>query len=391
MKEYKYIILGGGMTGDSAVKGIREIDNDGSIAVFSREAHPPYNRPPLTKDLWKDGNKDKIWRKTEEQKVDMFLETEIESVNSADKIITDSNGIKYKYEKLLLATGGIPNKLLFGGGDITYYRQLRDFDYINELAEKVDDFIVIGSGFIGSELSASLNMNGRKVKMVYPGKLIGERMFPQGLAVYVTNYYKEKGVELIPDETVKDIVKKNNHYVLITESGRKIEGGHVIAGLGIKPDIKLAQSAGVKTDNGIIVNEFLCTNVKDIYSAGDAANFYNPLLDKRIRIEHADNANKMGKAAGLSMAGKKEPYDYLPYFYSDLFDLGYEAIGDLNSKIEMYEDWQDKYKKGLIYYCADGLVKGVLLWNVWGKVNDARELIAAKLKFKPEELKGKIT
>lgn len=391
MKEYKYIIVGGGMTGDSAVKRIREIDNDSSIAVFSREAHPPYNRPPLTKDLWKNGNKDKIWRKTKEQKVDLFLETEIESVNSADKIITDSNGIKYKYEKLLLATGGIPNKLPFGGGDITYYRQLRDFDYIKELAEKVNDFIVIGSGFIGSELAASLNMNGRKVKMVYPGKLIGERMFPQGLAVYVTNYYKEKGVELIPDETVKDIVKKNNHYVLKTESGKEIKGGPVIAGLGIKPDIKLAQSAGVKTDNGIIVNEFLCTNVKDIYSAGDAANFYNPLLDKRIRIEHADNANKMGKAAGLSMAGKEKPYNYLPYFYSDLFDLGYEAIGDLNSKNEMYEDWQDKYKKGVIYYCADGLVKGVLLWNVWGKVNDARELIAGKLKFKPEKLIGKIT
>lgn len=391
MKEYKYIIVGGGMTGDSAVKGIREIDKDGAIAVFSREAYPPYNRPPLTKDLWKDGNKDKIWRKTEEQKVDMFLETEIESANSADKIITDSKGVKYKYEKLLLASGGVPNKLPFGEENITYYRQFRDFEHIEELTKKVDEFIVIGSGFIGSELAASLNMNGKKVKMIYPGKLIGERMFPRGLAEYVTNYYKEKGVELIPDETAKDIVKENNHYVLITKSGKEIKGGPVIAGLGIKPDIKLAQSAGVKTDNGILVDEFLCTNIKDIYSAGDAANFYNPLLDKRIRIEHADNANKMGKAAGLSMAGKKEPYDYLPYFYSDLFELGYEAIGDVNSDNEMYEDWQDQFKKGVIYYSSDGLVKGVLLWNVWGKVNNARELIAGRLKFKPEELMGKIT
>jgi 3-phenylpropionate/trans-cinnamate dioxygenase ferredoxin reductase subunit len=380
MREYKYIIIGGGMTGDSAVKGIREIDKEGEIAVISRETNPPYNRPPLTKDLWKDGNKEKIWRKTDEQKVDMFLETEIESVNPADKVITDSKGLEYKYEKLLLATGGITNKLPFGEGEITYYRLLNDYEHIKEL-----------TGFIGSELAASLSMNGKKVKMVYPDELIGERIFPRGLAEYVTNYYKEKGVELFPGETVKDMVKENDKYIIITESGKEIKGGHVIAGLGIKPDLTLAQSAGVKTENGIIVDEFLCTNVKDIYSAGDAANFYNPLLDKRIRIEHADNAVKMGKAAGLSMAGKKEPYDYLPFFYSDLFDLGYEAIGDVDSKNEIYEDWQEQYKKGVIYYCEDDLVKGVLLWNVWSKVNDARELIASKLKFQPEKLKGKIT
>jgi 3-phenylpropionate/trans-cinnamate dioxygenase ferredoxin reductase subunit len=391
MREYKYIIIGGGMTGDSAVKGIREIDKEGEIAVISRETNPPYNRPPLTKDLWKDGNKEKIWRKTDEQKVDMFLETEIESVNPADKVITDSKGLEYKYEKLLLATGGITNKLPFGEGEITYYRLLNDYEHIKELTGKIEEFTIIGSGFIGSELAASLSMNGKKVKMVYPDELIGERIFPRGLAEYVTNYYKEKGVELFPGETVKDMVKENDKYIIITESGKEIKGGHVIAGLGIKPDLTLAQSAGVKTENGIIVDEFLCTNVKDIYSAGDAANFYNPLLDKRIRIEHADNAVKMGKAAGLSMAGKKEPYDYLPFFYSDLFDLGYEAIGDVDSKNEIYEDWQEQYKKGVIYYCEDDLVKGVLLWNVWSKVNDARELIASKLKFQPEKLKGKIT
>jgi NADPH-dependent 2,4-dienoyl-CoA reductase/sulfur reductase-like enzyme len=234
-------------------------------------------------------------------------------------------------------------------------------------------------------------MNGKKVKMVYPGELIGERMFSRGLAEYVTNYYKDKGVELIPGEKVKDMTKQNDRFIVITESGKEIEGGHVIAGLGIQPDLKLAHSAGVKIENGILVDEHLSTNVKDIYSAGDAANFYNPLLDKRIRIEHADNASKMGKAAGRSMAGDEETYDYLPFFYSDLFDLGYEAIGDVDSKNEIYEDWQEQYKKGVIYYCEDDLVKGVLLWNVWNKVNDARELIASKLKFQPEELKGKIT
>ena len=148
---------------------------------------------------------------------------------------------------------------------------------------------------------------------------------------------------------------------------------------------------GAHVDNGIHVNAFLKSNIEEIYSAGDVANFYNPILNKRIRIEHADNANKMGKAAGLSMAGKGEPYNYLPFFYSDLFELGYEAIGELNSSYQIYSDWKNPYRKGVIYYINEGKVRGVLLWDVWGKINDARELIAAKEKIvNPEDLKDRI-
>ncbi|RPI19153.1 MAG: NAD(P)/FAD-dependent oxidoreductase [Ignavibacteriae bacterium] len=390
MNNYKYIIIGGGMTGDSAVKGIREVDKDGSIAMFSREPDPPYNRPPLTKDLWKGSEIEKIWKKTNEQNVDIFLETSIEQINASDKTVVDSKGDVHSYVKLLVATGGTTIKLPFENDEVTYYRMLKDYEYIHTLSESKKDFAVIGSGFIGSEISAALRMNGRNVTMIFPENLIGIKIYPHDLAEYITDYYRNKGVNLVSEDKVKGIKKQNGKHILNTESGKEIKADHIIAGIGIKPDVALAAKAGVKTENGIIVDEFLRTNIDDIYAAGDAANFYNPLLDKRIRVEHADNANKMGKAAGRNMAGKEEPYEYLPFFYSDMFELGYEAIGELDSRCDMYCDWQEKFKKGVIYYLDKEIVVGVLLWNVWNKVNDARELIASKLKFKPEDLKGKI-
>lgn len=391
MKSYKYVIIGGGMTGDSAVKGIREIDKDGSIGIISREKHPPYSRPPLTKDLWKGGSIDKIWRGTDKLNAQLHLNTNIKSLSVKDKKLVNENGEEYSYEKLLLATGGIPNKLTFGGDDIIYYRLFSDYELLRTLSRDKNRFVVIGGGFIGTEIAAALSMNEKDVTMIFPEKYIGERVFPKDLAEFVTNYYKEKGVKLKNELSITGIEKRNNEFTVKASSGSDISSEVVIAGIGIKPDVKLAIDAGIKVDNGIIVDEYLQTSIQDIYAAGDAANFFNPHLDKRIRIEHADNANKMGKNAGQSMAGGKQPYNYLPYFYSDMFDLGYEAVGELDSRHETYTDWQEPFRKGVIYYLKDSKVRGVLLWNLWGKVNSARDLIGSKGSFKPEELKGKIS
>lgn len=389
MNNYKYIIVGGGMTGDAAVKGIREIDKDGSILMISSEPNPPYSRPPLTKGLWKDTPEEKIWKKTEDQNVEIILNSGVAVINN-DRSITLYRGDKITYEKLLLATGGIPQTLPFEGENIIYYRTFDDYKKLRAIADKRDNFAVIGGGFIGSEIAAALTMNGKHVTMIFPGKYIGERIFPKHLTAYVTNYYTGKGVTLITGDTVSSIESNNDLYTLQTKSGKTITANCVIGGIGIKPNTALAELAGIETDNGIIVNEFLMTNRLDVYAAGDAANFYNPLLGKRIRVEHEDNANKMGKHAGKVMAGAKEPYDYLPYFYSDLFDLGYEAIGELDPKLEIYEDWKEKYKEGIVYYLKDGRVRGVLLWNVWSQVDEARKLIAEKRQFKHEDLKGRL-
>jgi 3-phenylpropionate/trans-cinnamate dioxygenase ferredoxin reductase subunit len=390
MEYYKYIIIGGGMTGDSAVKGIREVDKNGKIALFSKESHMPYDRPPLTKDLWKGKEVEKIYRGTDLLNADIILNTEIISIKPPDKVITDKKGNKYKYEKLLLATGGKTIKLPFGEDNIIYYRTLQDYEKLAALVKTKNNFIVIGGGFIGTEIAAALKMNGKNVTIVFPENLIGERVFPKDLAEFVTEFYKEKGVDIKSGETALEIEPKGKDFILSTSSGKEIRTDAVVGGIGIRPNVSLAESAGLKTNNGIVVDEFLKTTMQDIYAAGDAANFYNPILDKRIRIEHADNAEKMGKQAGLNMAGKEEPYTYLPFFYSDMFELGYEAIGELNSSYETYSDWKTPFRKGVVYYLNNGKVRGVLLWDVWGKVNDARDLIGIKLNDKPLDLKGKI-
>jgi 3-phenylpropionate/trans-cinnamate dioxygenase ferredoxin reductase component len=164
----------------------------------------------------------------------------------------------------------------------------------------------------------------------------------------------------------------------------------VVAGLGIAPNTDLAKSVGLAVDDGIVVDEWLRTSHTDIYAAGDVAAFHNPALGKRVRVEHEDNANVMGRAAGEAMAGKGQPYHHLPFFYSDLFELGYEAVGDLDARLDTVADWKEPYREGVVYYLQPGRVRGVLLWNTWDQVDNARKLIADPGPFSPQDLKGRL-
>jgi NADPH-dependent 2,4-dienoyl-CoA reductase/sulfur reductase-like enzyme len=211
-------------------------------------------------------------------------------------------------------------------------------------------------------------------------------VFPSDVSSFLNDYYREKGVDLWVGETASGLERRGNQLALKTQSGREVVVDGVVAGIGITPNVELARSAGVEVENGIVVDEFLRTTQPDIYAAGDVAAFYSPALEKRIRVEHEDNANTMGKLAGKNMAGASERYLHLPFFYSDLFDLGYEAVGDLDSRLNVIADWKERYREGVLYYHKDGRVRGVLLWNVWERVNAARELIISQRPVKTEEL-----
>lgn len=375
MDNSKYLIIGGGMTADSAVSGIREIDSIGDILVISEEENSPYNRPPLSKALWKGKGIDSIWRKTSEKNARLLLGKKVQSINPERREVKDSTDQIFTFDKLLIATGGRPRKLPFGGGDIIYYRTLEDFKRLYSLSLSKKRFAVIGSGFIGSEISAALALNKCGVTLFDIGHGIGWNIFPAEMTGFINQYYQDKGVEIIANAKVRDVTKKGTSFVITLGNGLVHEADVVVAGIGIQPNIKIAREAGLLTENGISVNEYLQTSAENIYAAGDVANFYNPLLQERIRVEHADNANMMGKLAGRNMAGAGEIYDYLPFFYSDLFDMGYEAVGELDSNSEIVQDWQEKYEKGVLYYLKNSRVRGVLLWNVWDKVNEAREVI----------------
>ena len=390
MTHYKYLIIGGGLAGDAATRGIRELDSEGTIGMISREPDPPYMRPNLSKGLWKGRPVEKIWRKTGERVTKMHLGCNVNHIDPTKKLVRDESNDEYTYDKLLLATGGTPNHLPFGEGNIIYYRSFQDYQHLRKLTEQGHRFIVIGGSFIGSEIAAALTMVGQKVTMVFPEDAISEDLFPQDLSKFLNEYYRLNGVEVMTGDSIASVQKDGDRLAARTGSGRILEADGVVAGIGIHPNLELAKEAGLQIDNGIIVNEQLQTLNPDIFAAGDATNFFHSALGKRVRVEHEDNAVQMGKLAGRNMAGANETYTHIPMFYSDLFDLGYEVVGELNSKMETFSDWEEPFKKGVIYYLEDGRVRGVLLWNVWEKVDEARALMMEKGPFQSEDLKGRI-
>jgi NADPH-dependent 2,4-dienoyl-CoA reductase/sulfur reductase-like enzyme len=391
MTNYKYLIIGGGMTADAAVRGIREVDPDGSIGLISTESDPPYNRPPLSKGLWKGKPLEKIWRQTESMQVSLHMGQKIVSLNAGEHCAEDSQGNTYSAEKILLATGGTPRRLPFGGEDIIYYRTLADYRRLLALSEQgKQDFAVIGGGFIGSEIAAALAMNGKKVTLLFPDDAIGARLYPHALSQFLNDFYRQKGVDVLAGEQVTGLEPRDGRYTLQTHSGREIVVDGVVAGIGLQPNIELAAAAGLQVANGILVNEYLASSHPDVYAAGDVAEVFNTVLGKRVRSEHEDNALKMGKQAGRNMAGAQESYQHLSSFYSDLFELGYEAVGELDARLETFEDWKEPFKEGVVYYLSAGKVRGVLLWNVWDAVPKARALLDEPGPFKPADLKGRL-
>jgi NADPH-dependent 2,4-dienoyl-CoA reductase/sulfur reductase-like enzyme len=391
MKHYKYLIIGGGLTGDAAARGIRELDTNGSIGMFSMESDPPYTRPSLSKGLWKGRPLEKIWRNTQILDAELHLGSKAIHLDPLEKCVRYNKGEEYSFDKILLATGGSPNRLPFGGDHIIYYRDLQDYHRLRALSEHGDKFLVIGGGFIGSEIAAALTIIGKKVVMVFPEETIGAAIFPNDLSYYLNEYYRQKGVELVTNDVVVSLEENESRFTVRTRTGRSFEVDGVVAGIGIRPNLELAKQSGLQVDNGIVVNEHLLTSAPDVFAAGDVANFFHSALGKRVRVEHEDNAIQMGKLAGRNMAGADESYTHVPLFYSDLFELGYEAVGEMNSRMEIVTDWQDSFNKGVVYYLENGRVHGILLWNVWKQVDHARAIMAEAGPFKAVDLKGRIS
>ncbi len=370
----RYLIVGGGQTGDAAVKGIRERDPEGSIVLVGAEPHAPYARPPLTKKLWAGGDEAKIWRATADAGVDLRLGRRIVSLDLEARTAVDDASETYAWEKLLLATGGRP-RVIPGSDGVVYFRTLDDYRALRARMHEGARAVVIGGGFVGSEIAAALAMNGVRVTMVFPEAGIAARVLPAGLSAFMTEEYRRRGVEVLTDETVASA----GAGFVTTGSGRTLEADAIVAGLGIDPDADLATASGLAVDDGIVVDELgRVTGHADVFAAGDVASFPVPALDRRLRVEHEDHAKSHGRVVGANMAGAGVPYDHLPFFYSDLFEFGYEAVGEVDSRLETVESWEEPNRKGIVAYLDEARrPRGYLFWNVWDQVERGRELIRA--------------
>jgi NADPH-dependent 2,4-dienoyl-CoA reductase/sulfur reductase-like enzyme len=375
----RHLIVGGGLTADAACKGIRDLDREGRIVVVSAEPHLPYARPPLSKALWKGKDESTIWLGTDELDVELRLGRRIVQLDLERRMARDDQGERYAWERLLLATGGRPRRLPFGGDEVVYYRTLDDYRRLRALADDGARFLVIGGGFIGSEIAAALAMNERPVTMVFPDPGIGARIFPAPLAASLVDYYRDRGVEVLPGASVTGIDGDGGVAKVMLEDGRVLEADAVVAGIGIEPSVELAADAGLPVANGIVVDSLGRVGGRDdVFAAGDVASFPVAALGGEMRVEHEDHAKSHGRHVGANMAGAGEPYDHLPFFYSDLFDLGYEAVGELDSRLDTLTELHEPGEEGVVYYLDSARrPRGVLLWNQFGRVDEARALIRA--------------
>jgi 3-phenylpropionate/trans-cinnamate dioxygenase ferredoxin reductase component len=214
--------------------------------------------------------------------------------------------------------------------------------------------------------------------MIFPDEAVGARAYPKELADALTRTFEERGVRVLAGETVAEVEERGDRVAVRTARGEELVADAVVAGLGIRPNTALAEAAGIRCSDGIEVDERLETSAPGVFAAGDVARFPCRALGERVRIEHEDAALTMGRAAARNMAGASEPYDHLPFFYSDMFDLGYEAVGRLDARLETVASWKTPFREGVVYYLEGDRVRGVLLWGIFGQVEAATRLVAGE-------------
>lgn len=376
MSIFDHLIVGGGVAGFAAARAIREHDAKASIAMITSERAGPYQRPALSKALWAGESERSIFYDTAELGLTLLKGRRVMRIDPSEHAVVDAAGAVHGYGKLLITTGARPRNLPFGEGIVRYLRSLQDYRAIRKDADDGKSFLVVGGGFLGAELAAALANQGNDVAMVFPEPGINARIFPSDLAAYLNAYYAERGVAVYPGSIVR-AVERDDAGIVRTSlgDGRVLRTHEVVAAIGAEPETGLAEAAGLRIADGIVVDEYFRTSAPDVFAAGDVANYPDPVLGRR-RVEHEDHATHSGHHAGLAMVGQGEPYHHLPLFYSDMFDHGYEAVGILDPSKKTFTRWEEPFRKGVTYYLdEDGHVQGVLLWNTWKRVDDARALV----------------
>ncbi|KAF2077142.1 hypothetical protein CYY_001527 [Polysphondylium violaceum] len=417
IESFKYVIIGGGAAAYHAIDKILENDkNNPTILIISKEYNVPYQRPPLSKNLWASGDnvvEDLEYSDWSGKKQNIFFEPEsvygnevlnfvrtlkVIDLHVDERLVLLEDGKLIRYEKCLIATGGEPRRLNFSAKNdpnVTTYRTVEDFKNLyNFVGEGNKHITVLGGGFLGSELTCAISQNlgekkNVKITQVFPESGVLSNVFPDYLSEHATEEIKRSGVQVLNKKLVKDVEKaESGKLVVKTDDGNQWETDHVVVAVGIVPNTNVANSTTLEIDpknGGYVVNAELQAR-SNVYVAGDVASYYDFSLNTRRRVEHIDHARATGETAGKNMTGKSEPYTYQPFFWSDLTPgVGFEAVGNTDSKLKTFSVWekptdeQKPYNKGVIYYLNDNnVVVGVLCYGNYNKMAAARSLILKK-------------
>lgn len=402
MTSVDYLVVGGGMTADAAVKALARSDPQGSVTLVSQEPTAPYRRPPLSKGLWKGQDLSSIDMRTSGTGAHLLLGARATHLDVNSRTVLTSTGQQIHYQRVLLATGAKPRVLssVPSSDRVIYFRTLADYHTASELTAKGGTVLVVGGGFIGCELAAALTLAGAGVTMVFPEPHIGGGRFPQSLSELIREDYELRGVTVIPGRTVTGIEDRSGPVRVTLSDGTWLTPDLVLVGAGTVANDDLAASAGLLTSDGVVVDQNLRAGTHSgpldtVFAAGDVAVHEWTALGRRMRIEHEDNAYSMGSAAARQMVAAQHGsalgvFSHLPFFYSDLFDNGFEAVGLLDSSLRVLEDWRVAGREGVVYYLEGSFVRGVLLWNTWGQIDAARDLVENSAEFTDEQLIGRL-
>lgn len=380
----RVVILGAGVAGVRAAETLRTSGFDGEVALLDKEVDLPFDRPPLSKEfLQNKKNEEEVWLKPpswySEQAIDLRLGFDMAGIDHKARVVRSRTGDTLSYDKLLVATGVKVRRLNTAGttcSGVFYLRSLRDARAIKKWVSPGQHAVIIGAGFIGLEVAASFVRTGMSATIVEPRPVPLERVAGERVGRLIQGFMQDHGVTIYTGQGVSEIQGPDRVSGVVTTRGQRLPADVVVVGIGVDPWIDGIREAPVKVDNGIWVDEYCRTSIPDIFACGDVAQWPSAIAGRRIRVEHWDHAWNHGVAAAKNMMGQRQPFDEVPYFWSDLFDSRVQYVGHAGDWDEEIDRGGVKDHNGLVFYLGQGRLQAVMGFNRPRDMVMARRLLA---------------
>ena len=380
-----FVIVGASLAGAKAAETLREEGFEGRVILLGAESERPYERPPLSKDYLRRETTERPYVHDEDfyaaNDIELRTSTKVESTDPDASEVALAGGERLRYDRLLLTTGAEPRRLNVPGSDldgILYLRSVADSDAIAERIEAGGKLVTIGAGWIGAEVAASARTKGCDVTVLEMASLPLERVLGPELGAVYRDIHVDHGVELLSETALESFDGSGSIRSVRTADGRSIEADFVVVGVGVAPRTQLAEAAGLELQNGVVTNELLQTSAPGIFAAGDLANALHPLYGQHIRVEHWANALNQGPAVARNMLGQESPYDNVPYFFSDQYDVGMEYAGYATEWDEVVFRGDVEAREFIAFWLSEGRVLAGMNVNVWDVTDDIQALIRSK-------------
>jgi 3-phenylpropionate/trans-cinnamate dioxygenase ferredoxin reductase subunit len=389
-----FVIAGAGLAGAKAAEALRDDGYDGKIVILGEERARPYERPPLSKDYLRgefQGDAPYVHEAGfyAEREIELRTGTRAVAVRPRDREVELEGGERIRFDRLLLATGAVPRRLAVPGADLDgvhYLRTVEDADALRARIRAAGRAVVVGAGWIGAEVAASARQLGIEVVLLEIDEVPLRRVLGPELGAIYRDIHVEHGVRFLGGTGVERIEGVTSVERVVTSDGRVLDCDLVVVGVGVTPRAELAAEAGLDVENGILVSDRLESSVPGIFAAGDVANAWHPLLERRIRVEHWATALNQGPAAARNMLGRDVPYDAVPYFFSDQYDVGMEYAGHATEWDRVVFRGDPATREFIAFWTKDGRVVAGMNVNVWDVTDDIQALVRSRSVVDPRRL-----